>query len=212
MIRRVLSGLALGLTALGIIRSPWGQRSGAHMNPAVTIAFFSLRKVAPWDALGYVVFQFLGAVAGMAVAILLIGPALQHSSVNFVAVVPGSGGRALTFLREFLTSMLLMTAILWISNSRRWNHRTSYGAAALLALFTAAGIGMNPARTFASALSADEWGPLWIYLTAPVAGMLCASEIYCFRRGLHRVFCAKLDHAGHQPCIFDCRHEHLLAE
>ena len=58
---RVLAGIAMGLTAVAIISSPWGQRSGAHMNPAVTLTFLSLGKIAPWDALFYAIAQFAGA-------------------------------------------------------------------------------------------------------------------------------------------------------
>jgi len=58
---RVLGGVAMGLTAVSIISSPWGQRSGAHMNPALTLAFLSLGKIAPWDAFFYVVAQFAAA-------------------------------------------------------------------------------------------------------------------------------------------------------
>src|SRR3989449_4183711 len=63
--RRVLMGLAMGLTAIGIIYSPWGKQSGAHLNPAVTLTFYRLGKVAPWDAVFYVVSQFAGGVAGV---------------------------------------------------------------------------------------------------------------------------------------------------
>ena len=70
----------MGLTAIGIFYSPWGQRSGAHMNPAVTLTFLSLGKIAPWDAFFYIVFQFLGGIAGVLVASFLIGPPLQHAS------------------------------------------------------------------------------------------------------------------------------------
>src|SRR5256885_15633463 len=62
--RRVLMGLAMGLTAIGIIYSPWGKHSGAHLNPAVTLTFFRLGKVAPWDAVFFVIAQFAGGVAG----------------------------------------------------------------------------------------------------------------------------------------------------
>jgi aquaporin Z len=50
ILRRVLMGLAMALTAVAIIYSPWGRRSGAHLNPAVTLTFWRLGKVAGWDA------------------------------------------------------------------------------------------------------------------------------------------------------------------
>src|SRR5713226_9052868 len=53
-LRRALMGLAMGLTAVGIIYSPWGQRSGAHINPAVTFTFLRLRKIEPWEAFFYI--------------------------------------------------------------------------------------------------------------------------------------------------------------
>ena len=62
--RRVLIGLAMGMTAIALIYSPWGRRSGAHNNPAVTITFWSLGKVKTIDACGYVVAQFVGAMVG----------------------------------------------------------------------------------------------------------------------------------------------------
>src|SRR5262249_21295797 len=51
--RRMLMGVAMGLTAVGLIYSPWGQQSGAHFNPAVTLTFLRLGLVAPWDATFY---------------------------------------------------------------------------------------------------------------------------------------------------------------
>src|SRR2546428_12452826 len=64
-LRRVLMGAAMGLTAVCIVYSPWGRRSGAHINPCLTITFFRLGKIAPIDALFYVLAQFLGAAAGV---------------------------------------------------------------------------------------------------------------------------------------------------
>ena len=66
--RRVLMGLAMGLTAIGVIYSPWGQRSGAHINPAITLAFFRLGKVKLPDAFFYVAAQFFGAVVVLGVS------------------------------------------------------------------------------------------------------------------------------------------------
>jgi len=217
MLRRVLAGVAMGLTAIAIIYSPWGQRSGAHMNPAITLTFLTLGKIAPWDALFYMVFQFLGGVAGVAAASLLIGPALQHSAISYVVTTPGPYGTRVAFLAEFAISMLLMGTILWVSNSRRLSRFTPLFAGALVALFISfeaplSRMSMNPARTFGSALCADEWTALWIYFTAPPAAMLLASFLYRFRRGVHRVFCAKLCHPNNQPCIFNCRYGELHAQ
>ncbi len=63
-LRRFLMGLAMGGTAIAIIYSPWGQQSGAHINPATTLTFFRLGKVARWDAVFYVAGQFLGGTIG----------------------------------------------------------------------------------------------------------------------------------------------------
>src|SRR5712672_1871692 len=96
--RRVLMGLAMGLTAIGIIYSPWGKQSGAHLNPAVTLAFFRLGKVAPWDAVFYVIAQFVGGIAGVAMIAGIFGKLLAHPSVNYVATLPGPRGVGAAFL------------------------------------------------------------------------------------------------------------------
>src|SRR5262245_56889676 len=71
-LRRMLIGVAMGLTAIALIYSPWGQRSGAHMTPATTLTFLRLGKVQPWDAAFYIVAQFLGGVLGVLVAKVLL--------------------------------------------------------------------------------------------------------------------------------------------
>jgi aquaporin Z len=217
MLRRALIGLAMGLTAIGIIYSPWGQRSGAHMNPAVTLTFLSLGKITPWDALFYILFQFLGGIAGVLVANLLIGPALQDATVNYAVTVPGPGGSWIAFIAEFVISMLMMSMVLWVSNSRRLSRYTPLFAGALISTFITfeaplSGMSMNPARTVGSAFHAGEWTALWIYFVAPPTAMLLASIIYRFRRGAHRVFCAKLHHCNNQRCIFNCRYGDLHAK
>src|SRR5438876_2273895 len=87
-IRRVLMGLAMGLTLVGIVFSPWGKQSGAHMNPAFTLTFFRLGKVAPWDALFYIIAQFAGGIAGVALVAAAVGKLLAHPSFNYVATLP----------------------------------------------------------------------------------------------------------------------------
>src|SRR5215467_4160317 len=60
LVRRLLGGIAMGVTAVALIYSPWGKQSGAHLNPSVTLTFLRLGKVEPWDAGFYVVAQFIG--------------------------------------------------------------------------------------------------------------------------------------------------------
>src|ERR671922_2614696 len=71
--RRAVMGILMGLTAVTIIYSPWGKRSGAHMNPALTITFFRLGRIAPRDAVSYVTAQFAGGILGVFLARALIG-------------------------------------------------------------------------------------------------------------------------------------------
>jgi aquaporin Z len=74
LLRRFLMGLAMALTAVSLIYSPWGKQSGAHFNPAVTLTFLRLGKVPSWDALFYVLAQFVGGVTGVLIAVMVLGP------------------------------------------------------------------------------------------------------------------------------------------
>ena len=71
-VRRLVMGAAMGGTAVMIIHSSMGKRSGAHFNPAITLTYLWLGKIGGWDAVGYVVGQFAGGVAGVAGAVIQI--------------------------------------------------------------------------------------------------------------------------------------------
>ena len=114
-LQRTLMGIAMGLTAIGIVYSPWGKRSGAHINPALTLTFLRLGKIKPWDALFYVVFQFIGAIAGVALAWVLFGSFVAVPEVNFAVTVPGSGGIATAFFAEAIISGGIMATVLYLS-------------------------------------------------------------------------------------------------
>lgn len=207
--RRVLMGTAMGLTAVAIIFSPFGKRSGAHINPAVTLTYFRLGKIEPWDAAFYTLFQFTGGIAGVLVASLLLSNLIAHQSVNYAATVPGPTGSLPAFLAEMMISFILMSVILVVSNTERLGRWTGLFAGALIATYISvespiSGMSMNPARTFGSAASAHLWTALWIYFTAPPIGMLLAAEIYKRLKSDREVACAKLHHHNNTRCIFRC--------
>ena len=208
-VRRLVMGVAMGLTAIGLIHSPWGQQSGAHMNPSLTLTFLRLGKVGRGDALGYVVGQFVGGILGVLVARATLGMLVAHPAVRFAATAPGPGGSTQAFVAELAISFVLMAVVLVASNSRRLARWTPLLAGALVATYITleapiSGMSMNPARSFASALAASQWRALWIYFTAPPLGMLAAAEAYVQVRGAHRVLCAKLNHRTARRCIFRC--------
>jgi aquaporin Z len=210
-LRRVLMGIAMGATAIGIIYSRWGQRSGAHMNPAITLTFLRLGKVRPADAFFYIVAQFAGGLAGLALLAAVLGALAADPAVNFVATVPGPDGPGVAFLAEALISAGIMAAVLVASNSPRLMRLTGLLAGTLVFLYIAfeapiSGMSMNPARTLASAVPGSVWTALWIYFLAPPLGMLAAAEIYRRVPGARPVLCAKLHHTLRFRCIFRCGH------
>ena len=209
-IRMVMMGFAMGSTAVAIICSPWGKRSGAHFNPAVTLTFLRLGKITRADAAFYIFSHFAGGVVGVLAAWLIFGGLLADSAVNFVATVPGRYGVGVAFFAEVIISFLMMTMILFTSNSAKWSRLTPYFAGIFVALFIAiespvSGMSMNPARSLASAAFAGTWSSLWLYFIAPPNAMLVASEVFVRIRGSRSVLCAKLHHHNRMRCIFNCR-------
>jgi aquaporin Z len=209
-LRRLLIGLAMGLTAVAIIYSPWGKRSGAHLNPAVTLTFWRLGKVDSWDALFYVLAQFAGSVLGVALSAWILSRMIvAHPSVNYVVTLPGERGWGVAFMAELLISFGMMLMVLLVSNRPSINRYTGLFAGTLVATYIAieaplSGMSMNPARSFGSAFAADAWSGLWIYFTAPPLGMLLAAETYVRAKGLRAVLCCKLHHDNDRRCIFRC--------
>jgi len=214
--RRALIGVAMGGTAMALIYSPWGKRSGAHMNPAVTLTFLRLRKIPPWDALFYILFQFLGGLAGVLLTALALGPFFTQPPVNYVVTVPGPAGEAAAFLGEVTIAFIMMGMIVCVSNQPAIARFTGLFAGLLIMSYVTfeaplSGFGMNPARTFASALPGGIWTGIWIYFTAAPAGMLLAAESYLRLRDHKSIRCCKLHH--HHPrhrCIFCGRSTHAF--
>jgi aquaporin Z len=206
-IRRAMIGVAMGLTAIALIYSPWGRRSGAHLNPAVTLTFLRLGKVAPADALFYVLAQFAGGAAGTLLLAAVAGGRFTAPPVAAVATQPGRWGQLAAWAAEIAIAFVLMATVLRANGSARLMRWTGVCAGILVALYIAveapvSGMSLNPARSVASALPSGLWHGIWIYLTAPPLGMLLAAEWH-LRRG-RSTPCAKLYHDQSGRCIFRC--------
>src|SRR5436190_6616214 len=211
--RRMLTGIAMGSTAIALIFSPLGKRSGAHFNPAVTLTFWRLGKVRNWDAMFYIIAQFIGAIAGLFAVTLFVQEALSHPTVNYAATLPGTQGVVVAFIAEFVIAFVLMSVVLRVSNTPHLARYTGLFAGALVATYITleaplSGMSMNPARTFGSAVVGHLWVGLWIYFTAPVLAMQLAAFVYL--RSKRTVYCAKYHHYNKQRCIFNCRFSELL--
>ena len=206
-VRRMLMGAGMGATIILIVHSPWGKQSGAHFNPALTLAYCRLGKVASWDALFYCASQFVGAVGGVVLAMLVLWGAPAHNAVRYSATLPGTYGYWVAFLAEVAVSFLLMMTVLVTTNHRILRPYTRHFVALLIASGIAfespvSGMSANPARTFGPAVWGRYWESLWIYLTAPTLGMLAAGELFLRARSGKGPYCAKLDHQNDERCIF----------
>jgi aquaporin Z len=201
----------MGSTVAAVVYSPWGQQSGAHFNPAVTLTFFRLGKVEPWDALFYILAHFVGAPAGVFGGLAVLGGWLAHPAVRYAVTVPGNGGAEAAFLAELVISFALMALVLVAINTPRLAPLAGGLVGALVWVFIAteapaSGASMNPARTVGSAVPAQVWTAVWVYFAAPAIGMLAAAEAYLRLRGWRHVKSAKLHHANGRRCIFRCDH------
>ncbi len=207
--RRALVGLAMGLTAVCLIYSPWGKRSGAFMNPAMTLCLLRLGKLEPMAALGYVAAQFVGGTLGVAVCALLFPSWVRHPSVNYVVTAPGSYGESAAWLGELGIGFLMLTVVMTLNRVPSLASRTGFFAATLVALFITfeaplSGMSLNPARSFASAVVAHSFRGFWIYLTAPLSGMLIGVELQRRLDARHSRLCGKLNHSETIACFVRC--------
>ena len=204
--RGALMGLAMGGTAIGLIYSPWGGMTGAHMNPAVTLAFLRLGRVRPAHALGYIASQFLFGLLGVVLIGMLIGDAFSGAPVEYAPTVPGRWGALAAFGAELAMTLCLMLTLLYVSSTKRLAAYTPVFAGAMIFVYITfeapvSGMSINPARTLASALPSGRYTALWVYFTAPPLGMLAAAEVFARLSRLPRVHCCKLNHLRREVCV-----------
>ena len=174
---------AFGLAVMAMVYAI-GHVSGAHINPAVTIAFAASRHFSAREAAAYVPAQLVGAVA----AAVVLRSAWSGEPAALGATVP-SVAPGPAFLYELVLTAFLMFVIMAVATDTR-----AVGAAAAIAVGgvvaldalvggEVTGASMNPARSFGPALVASEWTDFWIYATAPPVGALCGALLYGLVRG-----------------------------
>jgi aquaporin NIP len=171
--------LAFGVAVSLVIYSAVGRISGAHINPAVSIALWLNEKFPVSQLIGFIAFQVLGAIAASYTQLLIWGPAHSFGATS-ISVSLEAG-----ILIEFAISFALMFSILVIVN----NEKTLGNSVGLLIGLVVAilafiagphtGASMNPARTIGPALVSGQFTHLWVYCLLPVLGT--ASAVLCYK-------------------------------
>jgi aquaporin Z len=176
--------VAPGLTVMAIILF-MGAVSGAHLNPAVSLAF-ALRGDFPWKRVpGYIVIQLIGATLACLFLRLIFGN-IEHLG----ATLPGAGYKNWqALLMEIVLTALLVSVILGTASAAQNVGAIAAlgvgGYIALAGLWAApvSGVSMNPARSFGPALVSGDWTSYWVYVAGPVAGALIAVGFAMVLRG-----------------------------
>jgi aquaporin Z len=203
-LRRLVTGFLFGTTGACIALSPVGKMSGAHINPAVTLAFRLMGKLDLQTTLGYVGAQLVGAVVG-SLPLLLWGA--MGRSVAFGATVPGAGTPLSTALLGEAITTFAMVALLAVFLGFRTIRPFTPGvfpplyAIMVWAESEVSGTSTNPARSLGPSVISGQWQGWWIYWVGPMAGMLLAVLACSFLA--KRIEVAKLYH-------FDSDRDRLL--
>ena len=175
--------LVFGLIIMVMVYAT-GHLSGAHINPAVTVAFTLSRHFPARDAAAYIAAQLIGATVA---ALVLLG-VWPDQPGDLGATLP-SVGVGSAFVYELVLTAFLMFVIMAVATDTR-----AVGAAAAIAIGGTVGLdalfggpvtgaSMNPARSFGPALAASEWSDFWIYVAGPVAGAALGAFAYQAVRG-----------------------------
>ncbi len=181
--RRIILGVVMGIYIA--LTTLWaGKKSGAHANPVVTWAFFRLRRISPADTCAYIAAQFAGAVAAVLLLRLLFYKYFSDPNIDYTHAKPQAPHSLMQgFVAEFIITFIFVAALLFGSSAKKLDKYMGTVMGIILALFIIvelpfSSMSMNPARSFSGALAAGKWTEIWIYFTAPILGMLLASEAF----------------------------------
>ena len=195
---RLVTGFLFGGVGALLALSPLGRISGAHLDPALSWAFWAVGSLSALDASLYTVAQLTGA--SLAALLLPAAWGAFGRTVAFGATLPAAG-TGLALLGEVFATAALVGGILWFVGHPRLRRYTPALIPPLVALLVAfeapwSGTSMNPARSLGPALISGSLGVFWIYLAGPALGAGLAAVAVARR---DRVHVAKIAHHGHDP-------------
>jgi aquaporin Z len=202
-LRLLVVGLLFsGLNSLLAVSS-LGRLSGAHLNPAVTLAFRVVGRVSTSDVVGYLTAQLAGAVAGAAFVRLAWGDVAR--SVRGGVTAPTVPVPLAVFLETAMTALLVVVIFAFVSSMRRarWTPLAIWPVIALLVWSGASytGTSLNPVRSAGPALVFNEaLDVLWIYLLAPTLGAVAVALVWQARDPRSHPKTAKLFHDPAYAC------------
>jgi len=183
-----LAGLALAHTfVLAVLIYALGGASGAHFNPAVTFALWSIRKISTPNAVVYVICQCIGGILGALVVLLLfkdVGDPVNYGATAINAQILHNGSVWLALIAEALGTFMLMWAIMGLAVNPRGEAALAglgIGAAlgvAVIVFGPATGAGLNPARWLGPAVASGRFDDFWLYVVGPLLGALLAALVY----------------------------------
>jgi len=171
-------GLSFGLSVMSVVYAI-GSISGAHINPAVSIAFWVNKKLMTKDLIPYIFFQIVGGILASTLLFFL----LPESKTMGETLVKCRDWKVV-FIVEFIITFILMFVILQVSDKSRNLDRFSGiaigGVVAFAAIFVGpiSGASMNPARSIAPALLINDLSYLWIYIISPILGAIFSVFVY----------------------------------
>jgi len=206
-VRLLITGLLFAGSSSLVAISPLGKLSGGHINPAVTLAFWAQGKMHPFDLGGYILGQFLGAITGTLLVVLLWRG--KAASVGDGATIPGAGYPlwAVFLVEVSLTFLLVLCIFFFVSSSRlmRWTPLMVWILLAMMVWLAApiSGTSLNPARSFGPALVSWSWHEQWLYWVAPPMGALLAVGAFRLLAISERdILTGKLFHVPHYRSVF----------
>ena len=207
-LRRLITGVIFAGSGSLVAISPPGKLSGAHINPSVSLAFWTHGKLRTLDLFGYVIGQLIGAIIGAAL-LALVWRQCALDGLHDGATVPGAGYPLwFVFLAELaLTFLLVLMIFLFVSvhSLMRWTPLMNWILVAVMVWVEApvSGTSLNPARSLGADLIAWFWQSQWLYCIAPPLGALLAVAVFrLLSAGERDVLTGKLFHVAHYRSIF----------